>query len=39
MYPLMVGRKKITLGMESTNIARQDVYEFPEKVAMAPTTC
>jgi len=25
MYPLMVGRKKITLGMESTNIDRQDV--------------
>jgi len=25
MYPLMVGRKKITLGMESTNVDRQDV--------------
>jgi len=25
MYPLMVGRKKITLGMESTNIDGQDV--------------
>jgi len=25
MYPLMVGRKKITLGMESTNIDRQGV--------------